>query len=75
MIMVSKCVYVGKSKTVQSVKDGKEYDILLFDDNKGHISEVAVEKGTFKKSPSDTYFINSYKSSDGYWKHRLMTIE
>lgn len=72
--MISKRKYEGKVKVVKA-KDGKEYDILLFSSPNGMTTEVAYPVGEFYGMKGDEFYINSYKTKDGYYKSYLVDLK
>lgn len=70
--MIVRTKHYGISKVVTSQKDGKDYEIHLFEDAQGRFYEIAIEEGTFQ--PKSEYLINSYKGKDGFWKASLVNI-
>lgn len=71
--MVVKCSHVGLSKRIVSKKDGNEYEIHLFEDSNSRLYQLPFLSGTFLKK--DSYYIESYKTSDGTWRSHIIDLE
>lgn len=71
--MVSECSYVGCAGTFQS-KDGLTYAKYLFKDNSnGRVTSVVSEDISANFKRDVPYFIESYKSQNG-WVSRLLNV-
>lgn len=71
--MVVKCSHVGVSKRIVSKKDGKEYEIHLFEDVNSRLYQLPFLCGSFPIK--DSYYIESYKSSEGTWRSHIIDVE